>query len=35
MRYLVRALLLLIVLAPAAGFAQDKKKYKILYITQS
>ena len=35
MRYLVRALLLLLVLAPAAGFTQEKKKYKILYITQS
>jgi type 1 glutamine amidotransferase len=35
MRHLIRALLLLIALAPAAGVAQDKKKYKILYITQS
>ena len=37
MRHLVRALMLLVALAPAAGVAagQDKKKYKILYITQS
>ena len=35
MRHLVGALVLLLALAPAAGSAQDKKKYKILYITQS
>ena len=35
MRFLVRALLLTLALAPAAGVAQDKKKFKILYISQS
>jgi len=35
LRSLVRALVLLMVLAPAVGFSQDKKKYKLLYITQS
>src|SRR5688572_31685321 len=35
MRYLVRALVLMLALAPGAGVSQDKKKYKILYITQS
>jgi type 1 glutamine amidotransferase len=34
-RSLVRALVLLVALAPAAGITQDKKKYKLLYITQS
>jgi type 1 glutamine amidotransferase len=35
MRYLVRALVLMVALAPVAGVTQEKKKYKILYITQS
>lgn len=35
MRMLLRALVLALALAPAAGVAQDKKKYKILFITQS
>src|SRR5690349_7748153 len=35
MRYLTWALALTVLLVPAAGYSQDKKKYKILYITQS
>jgi len=35
MRHLLGVLVLLLAFAPAAGIAQDKKKYKILYITQS
>src|SRR5262245_7818233 len=35
MRHLVGAVILMLALAPAAGVTQDKKKYKILYITQS
>src|SRR6185436_1146409 len=35
MRHLVGAVMLMLALAPAAGVAEDKKKYKILYITQS
>ena len=35
MKTTVRALLCLFVLAPLAGLAQDKKKYKILFLTQS
>lgn len=35
MRTLVRLFALLVLAAPSAGQAQDKKKYKMLYITQS
>lgn len=35
MRFLAIALVAALALAPAARAAQDKKKYKILYITQS
>ena len=35
MRHLVGAVILALALAPAAGVTQEKKKYKILYITQS
>jgi len=35
MRHLLGVLVLLLAFSPAAGVAQDKKKYKILYITQS
>src|SRR6185295_7842034 len=35
MRTFVGAVILLFALAPVAGVSQDKKKYKILYITQS
>ena len=35
MRLLVRAVALLLLLTPLAGVAQEKKKYKILYISQS
>lgn len=35
MRHLIGAVILMLALAPAAGVAQDKKKFKILYITQS
>jgi uncharacterized protein len=35
MRHLTWALALTVLLVPAAGVAQEKKKYKILYITQS
>ncbi len=34
MRHLLGVLVLLLALGPAVGVAQDKKKYKILYITQ-
>jgi hypothetical protein len=35
MRLIVRAFALLLLLTPLVGVAQDKKKYKILYISQS
>ena len=35
MRTLVGAVILMVALAPVSGVSQDKKKYKILYITQS
>src|SRR5579864_2188525 len=35
MKLILRAIALLLVLTPLAGVAQVKKKYKILYITQS
>ena len=35
MRLMARAFAILILLSPLAGAAQDKKKYKILYISQS
>lgn len=35
MRMLIGAVMAVLALAPAAGAGQDKKKFKILYITQS
>src|SRR5262245_556186 len=35
MKTIVRALALAFVLTPLAGVAQEKKKYKILFLTQS
>src|ERR1043166_3627084 len=35
MKSIPRALVVLLLAAPVAGVAQDKKKYKILFITQS
>src|SRR3954471_18110284 len=35
MRLILRAFALLLLLTPVVGVAQEKKKYKILYISQS
>ena len=35
MKWLARVLVVLVIAAPAVGVAQEKKKYKILYISQS